>query len=642
VIIQLTMMMQGCVKRFIRYMNLYILLVAIFLLAINVQADSSVDTTLVKELIAKSSSLQRSNVDSCRILAQKALNISEDVHYAQGISAACNQLAAVMMIRGNDDSALYYCNQSLLFSIPNQDYKYTVQTHLLRNYIYLDKGKSDSSLIAIQQALHYCLLAKDSSSLGRVYASLGSFYEESKDYGKSMSYYRKAYSLNLKINKLSAACDALCGIGNILYLTGKSRTALSYYLQVDSLSRKINEPTGVAQNQNNIGLCYAELNEQKKALYYYGQALNGYLKYGMRFEEANLYYNMGELYERFKQPDSAIYYGKMGLYLARKLCDLPRVANCLQLLAKVYSQKQNYTQAYRYQRDFTLLNDSLMNIEKVRSISEMETKYETEIKTQEIDLLHQQKELSQIKASRSLGINIGLASALLGILFVTFAFYNQSKKREKLNYALQIEKQKSDDLLLNILPEEIASELKQNGQSAARQYNNVTVLFTDFVNFTGLSEQMSPTELVAEIHKNFTAFDAIIEKHGLEKIKTIGDAYLAVCGLPNETTDHAQRTIKAAMDIQQFMERNHGKFQIRMGIHSGAVVAGIVGVKKYAYDIWGDTVNMAARMEQNSEAGKINISATTYELIKREFICEYRGKINTKGKGEVEMWFVEV
>jgi class 3 adenylate cyclase len=165
-------------------------------------------------------------------------------------------------------------------------------------------------------------------------------------------------------------------------------------------------------------------------------------------------------------------------------------------------------------------------------------------------------------------------------------------------------------------------------------------MFTDFVNFTGISENLTPGELVEEIHKNFTAFDAIMEKHGIEKIKTIGDAYLAVCGLPNEVEDHAQRITKAALEIQAFMLTNGGKFQVRIGIHSGQVVAGIVGVKKFAYDIWGDTVNMANRMESNSEPGKINISQATYELIKEEFACEHRGKINAKNKGEVDMYFV--
>jgi class 3 adenylate cyclase len=205
---------------------------------------------------------------------------------------------------------------------------------------------------------------------------------------------------------------------------------------------------------------------------------------------------------------------------------------------------------------------------------------------------------------------------------------------------LDDEKKKSDGLLLNILPEEIAVELKKKGKVQSKQYENVTVLFTDFVNFTGISAQMTPTELVQEIHQNFTVFDAIMEKYELEKIKTIGDAYLAVCGLPNETDDHAKRVVKAAIDICKYMDSHKGKFQIRVGINTGPVVAGIVGVKKYAYDIWGDTVNMASRMESSSEPGKINISASTYELVKDEFACSYRGKINAKNKGEVDMWFV--
>lgn len=165
--------------------------------------------------------------------------------------------------------------------------------------------------------------------------------------------------------------------------------------------------------------------------------------------------------------------------------------------------------------------------------------------------------------------------------------------------------------------------------------------FTDFVNFTGISEQLSPTELVAEIHKNFTAFDRIIEKHGLEKIKTIGDAYLAVCGLPNETINHAEKVVSAALEICAFIQQSNSPFQVRIGINSGPVVAGIVGVKKYAYDIWGDTVNTAARMEQNSEAGKINISGATYQLVKNSFDCSHRGKIQAKNKGEIDMYFVE-
>lgn len=206
---------------------------------------------------------------------------------------------------------------------------------------------------------------------------------------------------------------------------------------------------------------------------------------------------------------------------------------------------------------------------------------------------------------------------------------------------LQIEKKKSDDLLYNILPQEIAEELKNNGSSEARLYEHVTVIFADFVNFTGISGRMSPTDLVHEVDKNFTRFDKIAEAYGLEKIKTIGDAYLAVCGLPNEIEDHAARVVCAGLEFIKAMEQSDVKFKLRVGIHSGPVVAGIVGVKKFAYDIWGDTVNMASRMESNGEPGTVNISGATYELVKDDFACTHRGKVDVKNKGEVDMYFVQ-
>jgi class 3 adenylate cyclase len=210
---------------------------------------------------------------------------------------------------------------------------------------------------------------------------------------------------------------------------------------------------------------------------------------------------------------------------------------------------------------------------------------------------------------------------------------------------LRGQKQKSDDLLLNILPSEVAEELKERGQAAARQYNDVTVLFTDFVDFTQRSEALTPAALVAEIDTCFRAFDDIIGKHGLEKIKTVGDAYIAVSGMPAANPYHAQGVVRAGLEIRDFVEarrRQHPEsFGIRLGVHSGPVVAGIVGVKKFAYDIWGDAVNTAARMEQHSEPGQLNISETSYALVKDNFRCTYRGELEVKHKGRMHMYFVE-
>lgn len=213
---------------------------------------------------------------------------------------------------------------------------------------------------------------------------------------------------------------------------------------------------------------------------------------------------------------------------------------------------------------------------------------------------------------------------------------------------LQEEVKKSDELLLNILPADAARELREKGYADARQYRNVSVMFTDFKGFTQLAEKLSSSELVATLDECFRAFDEIVGRYGLEKIKTIGDAYMCAAGLRDHDDNHAVSAVNVALEMLEFMQEFNSRRQregkppwhLRAGIHSGPVVAGIVGKKKFAYDIWGDTVNLAARIEGASVEGKINVSAITRELIKNTFSTEYRGEIEVKNKGAVAMYFV--
>ncbi|MCB9230916.1 MAG: AAA family ATPase [Bacteroidia bacterium] len=226
---------------------------------------------------------------------------------------------------------------------------------------------------------------------------------------------------------------------------------------------------------------------------------------------------------------------------------------------------------------------------------------------------------------------------------------NLEEKVEIRTIELQKEQERSEKLLRNILPEDTVNELKEYGYSKPKPYELVSVLFTDFKGFTTLAEHKSPEELVELLNYFFAAFDEIAERHHLEKIKTIGDAYMCAGGIPTANMHNPYDAVRAALEFQEFMEKwnqevrpdHEPEWRLRIGIHSGPLVAGVVGQNKFAYDIWGDTVNLAARMESSGVPGRVNISEATYELIKDEFECTSRGKIQAKNKGEIEMYFVD-
>jgi class 3 adenylate cyclase len=243
----------------------------------------------------------------------------------------------------------------------------------------------------------------------------------------------------------------------------------------------------------------------------------------------------------------------------------------------------------------------------------------------------------------------------LSNIAVTFAIIFLKIQGEQSEYMaflnkqeIDVERQKSDKLILNILPVEIAHELKIRGAAEPRFHPECTVLFTDFVGFTQIAESMSPQELVLELDRSFSYFDQVAKHHKLEKLKTIGDSYMAATGIPGTNHSHAIDMVLAALEIRDFMSAMKGiktdqglpYWELRIGIHSGPLVAGVVGESKFAYDVWGDTVNLASRLESSGVPGKINISTETYKRIKYFFVCEHRGKIAAKRKGDIDMYFV--
>jgi class 3 adenylate cyclase len=342
--------------------------------------------------------------------------------------------------------------------------------------------------------------------------------------------------------------------------------------------------------------------------------------------------------------------------------EIPRLVNLrsellkeYKLLVEVYlnlgdTKKANET--FKLHND---LEDQLQADERKNRKASFETEQKIADAESTISTLITEKKVAHLTRNYLIGI-VSL------LLLIAIGIYNRFRVKKNANVALEEknriislekenverEKERSENLLLNILPSEVAEELKQTGTAKAKAFTLATVMFTDFKDFTNLSEKISAELLVAEIHTCFSAFDTILQKYKIEKIKTIGDSYMCASGIPVPNYTHATDMIKAAFEIRDYMlqrktekeARGETPFVLRIGIHTGPVVAGIVGIKKFAYDIWGDTVNIASRMESSGEAGKVNISGSTYELVKDKFTCTHRGKIQAKNKGEIDMYFV--
>jgi class 3 adenylate cyclase/tetratricopeptide (TPR) repeat protein len=366
------------------------------------------------------------------------------------------------------------------------------------------------------------------------------------------------------------------------------------------------------------------------------------------FLQSNFQYRLGQFYQRHHNIKKAIEAYTKAYTLASRASmksSIPFMLAPIKPLEKLLLESGDCQRAYYYAEIFNSLIETRFDIEKKERVIQLDLN-NTQQK-RDLENLKEKQRIEQLARKRRYERNY-LAGVIAIICFVSVIIYLSYRNQKRSNKLLDIEKKKSDDLLLNILPSETAEELKKTGAAKAKKFEQVTVMFTDFKDFTKICEHMEAEDLVRKIHYYFSEFDLIISKFNLEKIKIIGDSYMCAGGIPIPNQTNPADVVSAALEIQQFMIQDKEKcienkepfFELRVGIHTGPVVAGIVGLRKFAYDIWGDTVNTASRMESSGEINKVNISGTTYDLVKNSFSCFYRGRISVKNKGEIEMYFV--
>lgn len=559
----------------------------------------------------------------------------------RGKSTDIQLLEGIMHNETKPDSSLKYSEILITKSIADSNFQMAYSGYLKKGAALRLKGDYEKALEALFKCMNYAQKTKDEGNIAACYISIGNVYSSNKNTSNADAYYKKGLEIFRRGNDSLRLGKALYNSGDEFLRVGELSRAENYTKEASTIFEKINFPLGQAYCLGNLGGIFAKSGDDAQAEQYLNKAINLLEEYDDFNAISEFLTYMADIYIEKEDKEKALEYAERSQDLAYKYDLKDRIAASNLKLSEIYATIGDTARSFKYYKDYITFRDSVTNLESIRQMADLRTDFEVSQKQAEVDLLNQQKKNQRI-------IVIATIVALFLILLLAVGLYRRNQFIKRTNLIIEKEKNRSEHLLLNILPRETAQELMESGRVKAKRFDTVSVLFTDFQGFTHYAENLAPEELVKRVDFYFSKFDEISEKYGLEKIKTIGDSYMCAAGVPFPVEDHAVRIVSASLELLNFVQeigRNASGegtfFEIRIGINSGPVIAGVVGSKKFAYDIWGDTVNIASRMESCSERGMINISEDTYKLVKDHFICEYRGEFEVKNKGLMKMYFVK-
>ena len=586
---------------------------------------------------------QNGQIDTALLYYKRSLELAEKVHNLNDAATCLNNIAAIYKDQGKIEEALETHQRSLKIKMELGNKSGIASSYNNMALIYQNQGKIPAALDYYTQALKLFEELNDKAGISTVFENIGYIYKDQNQYNQAFNYLQKSSNLHLEINDKYGVGYSWNALGSLCEEQNKLVLALNYYEQSLKVRTEIDDKQGICYTLKNIGNVNAKLGNLEEAQKAYTRSLSGLESLGDKWGISivtNLY---GAFLLKKSNLNEAEKYLLKSFKNANELGFPVDIRNAAGNIQNLYRQKSKWKEALEMNDLYIQMRDSVQN-EKNHKIS-IQTQFQYEYDKKEAILKIEQAKkdaLTQKEIQKQRIILNGISVGMLLVILFSIVLIIQRNKIAK-------GKKRSDELLLNILPEEVAEELKETGSAKAKSFENVTVLFTDFEKFTQISQKLTAEELVDEINYCYSEFDKIITKHGIEKIKTIGDSYMCVGGLPTPNQSHPLDVVNAAVEFQEFIQTNKIKritqnkpyFELRIGIHTGPVVAGIVGIKKFAYDIWGDTVNTASRMETSGEAGKVNISGATFEYIKDSYTCTHRGKIAVKHKGEIDMYFID-
>jgi class 3 adenylate cyclase len=613
----------------------------------NLIQDAPDDSLKVELLNKVSYALFTSDYEQSIVFGIKSKELADKINYPTGQAYALKNIGLGYYMKGDFVKVFDYWNQSLAIFQSMNDLlgEANIQNNL--GAIYYNRGDDAKAIDYYLKSLTNSEKLKDTLRIATALINIGGiYYNKEATQNKALEYYLKAAPLGDVIKDNGVIGTISLNIGDLYLKQGKDSLAL-FYLEK---SRNAWKGTGRVSNSiSKIGSVYANRGEFAKAEIYQIDAIEIARKFDAKLELTRCLLSLANTYKMQAKNKLALEIFSQAKVTASELKSNYELKDAYQGIATSYANLSDYLNAYKYQSLLLQIKDTLFNSETDDKIKGLQFTYEIDKKQGEIDLLTKDKELQKLMIQKQRIAKNAFLAGLIFILIITFIIFRNYRNKVKINKILDKQNEEIENLLLNILPKKIARELRENGIAKPRNYDSVSVIFTDFKDFSKISATLTPEELIDELNDYFMAFDDITQKYNLEKIKTIGDAYMCAGGLPSRNETHPFDAVMAALEMQKYMQqknifreaKNEDHWGLRVGIHTGPIMAGVVGKKKYAYDIWGNTVNIASRMESTGEVGKVNISADTYELIKDKFKCHHRGKVTAKNVGEIDMYFIE-
>ena len=606
------------------------------------------DSLKVNSLIALSKEFSSISPQETINYAATARDLAQKLDFKNGLAYAYKNIGIAYYTLGNYVASIENYDHSLAVFDSLKDKSGVANILSNEGAVYFNQGDDEKALELYLKALQVSEAIGDTLRMLTALQNIGAvYYNKPSTRDQALGYFLRALPMSESLKNNDAIGTITVNIGE-LYLLKENYDSALIYFQKSMTAYKGSE--NIPYTLNDIGKVYQKRKDYETAIKYHQEAFNISEKLNAKVDMAESLLGLGDTYMGQGDALTAIDYYKRAETILRQISNANYdLENTYRGLAAAYSSKSDFKNAFKYETLFTGVKDSLYNLDIAKKLSSLQFNFDIQKKQSQIDLLKKDQVLQDLDLKRqklaknALMIGLGLLS------FIAIILYRNYRQKIKTNKILDSQKVKIENLLLNILPAEVAEELQKNGVATPRFYKMASVLFTDFKGFTKLSENLTPQEVISELDVFFMAFDDIVEKYGLEKIKTIGDSYMCAGGIPTENDSHPLNIVKAGLEMQAFIlkrnaeraERNLPEWNIRVGINTGQLVAGVVGKKKYAYDIWGSTVNVASRMESNGEPGRVNISASTYELVKDKYACTHRGKIFAKNIGEIDMYFVE-